>query len=148
MTFDSSALALDDSRSWPETWEEIVPLPSAPPSNSTSTRTYNRVLLRAALEESLRRLFDERVAIWLDETKWQSSMSSITSHRMFSELKDMKEDALKFTLQRMRSGEVHLHWFPLLLDLAGHDPVPRSSRGFVPEMTAAWLEWGADAGKI
>jgi hypothetical protein len=145
MTFDGSALAFEDSRSW----MEGIQLPQAPAASSTSARTYDRAVLLKTQEEALRRLFDERVSIWLEETKWQSSMSAITAHPMFAEIRGMKDDALRFALQRMRAGDIHLHWFPLLLDLAGdHDPVPPPRRGFIDDMVAAWLEWGEDEGKL
>jgi len=50
--------------------------------------------------------------------------------------------AAKLILERMASGDVHIHWFPALKDITGIDPVPPHERGKLPAMTRAWIEWG------
>ncbi len=94
------------------------------------------------------KVFGEKVAKWLEETRWLSSLSKITSHPHFSEIVAMGEIALKLILLRMKAGEVHIHWFPVLKDIAGIDPVPSDQRGRTAEMARSWVAWGEASGKI
>jgi hypothetical protein len=109
---------------------------------------YKRSYLERALEDSARTLFDVKASEWLADTSWVSSMSVVTAHPAFDDIKRLGDRAVKFTLQRMAGGDVHLQWFPLLHDLAGIDPVQPEARGFVPQMTDAWLQWGRQTGRI
>ncbi|MGN8546115.1 hypothetical protein ACQPTN_15095 [Bradyrhizobium sp. 13971] len=113
-----------------------------------TTRPYGKRLLDHTIDDSARAFFDTKVAEWLADTRWQSSMSVITAHPAFAEIKSLGDRAVRFVLERMQRGSVHLQWFPLLYDLAGVDPVPPHERGFVPQMTAAWLRWGQQTGRI
>jgi hypothetical protein len=116
--------------------------------NNAVVRPYNREFLKNAIEDSERRFFDSRIEIWDSDTKWQSSMSAITGHPMFAEIKDMGESAIRLILLRMKDGDVRLHWFPVLYDLVGPDPVAPEKRGYPSEMAKAWVKWGGDTGRI
>jgi hypothetical protein len=92
---------------------------------------------------ALKDIFDSRVRDWMDDTQWVSSISTITAHRQFAEIVNMGEIAIPFVLERLASGELNIHWFPLLKDLAhGTDPVPPEYRGRVRQMANEWLAWG------
>jgi len=92
---------------------------------------------------ALKDIFDSRVRDWVQDTQWTSSISAITAHRQFAEIVDMGEIVIPFVLQRLAAGELNIHWFPLLKDLAhGHDPVPPQYRGRVRQMADEWLAWG------
>lgn len=106
-------------------------------------------LLISALEDSRRLYFDQWASEWLADTKWQSSMSVITSHYRFNDIKALGRSSIRFVLQRMKNGDIELHWFPLLHDLTDRqDPVPYDGRGIVPEMADAWIKWGEDRGLV
>jgi hypothetical protein len=109
--------------------------------NLASGRSYDLNLLNRSMDDSRRAQFDQFVSKWLAETRYFSSISMITSRPEFQKLVSMGEPALRFLLERMAGGDVRLHWFPLLKRIAGSDPVPVESRGVIPEMTNAWLDW-------
>jgi hypothetical protein len=101
-------------------------------------------MVDSVVKDLSRTFFEERVRDWLSDTEHESSMSRITGHPRFAEIVAMQEVALRLILERMKAGEVHIHWFPALKRIAGHDPVPVEARGFVPEMARAWIDWGGD----
>jgi hypothetical protein len=95
-------------------------------------------LHRASAEPILRNLLDA----WIEQTSWHSSITSMTRHPLFAEIVSMGSDVTKYILERMQSGDIRLHWFPVLQDTVKIDPVPPYSRGNLPEMAAAWIDWG------
>jgi hypothetical protein len=105
-------------------------------------------MLIKALEEEYRDLFEECVREWLADTQWQSSISSITRHPQFAAICDIGPPAVKFILRRMEKGDVHVHWFPVLKDISGQDPVPPEIRGNIPQMARAWTDWGKARGYL
>jgi hypothetical protein len=110
---------------------------------------YEPVYIKKLMEDQQRSFFDARIDRWLSNTRWQSSMFAITADPMFEEIKRMGDTAVKFILERIRSGDVKLHWFPVLYDLSGgHDPVPIEEHGVVPKMAIAWIKWGEDTRRI
>jgi hypothetical protein len=117
-------------------------------ATSGSTESYCKPVVESVVEDVSRAFFEYRVRDWLSDTEHESSLSRITGHPRFSEIVDMEEVALKFILERMQAGEVHIHWFPALKRIAQHDPVPVEARGFIPAMARAWIEWGQDTGKV
>jgi hypothetical protein len=117
-------------------------------ANTSSVSGYARPLVDTIVEDVTRAFFEERVREWLADTAWESSVSTITAHPRFAEVVGMQESALKFILEKMEAGDVHIHWFPALKRIAQHDPVLPEHRGFVPEMTRAWIDWGRDTGRI
>ena len=117
-------------------------------ATSGSTESYDAPTVASALEDVSRTFFEERVRDWLSDTEHESSLSRIIGHPRFEEIVAMREPALRFILQRMLAGEVHIHWFPALKRIARYDPVPVEERGYVPQMARAWIDWGRNHGKI
>jgi hypothetical protein len=100
-------------------------------------------ITRQTYKLALKDIFDSRVRDWMEDTQWASSISTITAHRQFAEIVNMGEIVIPFVLQRLAAGELSIHWFPLLKDLAdGNDPVPPQHRGRVRQMADDWLAWG------
>jgi hypothetical protein len=127
----------------------VVANARVPPRNAPTSQVVHRSLVLKTFEDSLRTLFEHWADQWLDDTQWNSSISSITRHPHFSRIVELGRPAAKFILERMARGDVHVHWFPALKDIAhGFDPVPAYERGHVPEMTRRWLAWGASEGLI
>jgi hypothetical protein len=122
----------------------LYSLPAGELKNRGSTRRHpNGDYTWRIYAKSLHDIFETRVDEWLEETQWQSSINFITRHRQFGELLEMGPQIIPFVLQRIASGDVHVHWFPLLKDLAaGEDPVPPHRRGYIQQMADEWLAWG------
>jgi hypothetical protein len=99
-------------------------------------------VIARSLEDSQREFFSQRVEAWVAETQWYSSLSSITRHPGFAAIVSMGPPVLRFVLDRMSRGEVRVHWFPVLKDVAKEDPVRPDHRGRLTEMASDWITWG------
>lgn len=115
---------------------------SVPTQNRVSVQRYNPATFARSLEDSQREFFNQRVQAWIYDTQWYSSLSSITRHAEFAAIVGMGAPALKFILERIKNGDVRVHWFPALKDIAKQDPVSPENRGRVKEMASDWLGWG------
>jgi hypothetical protein len=111
---------------------------------TAASNAYDLRTLNTALESSQRHLFDQLVNTWLSRTQGHSSISLLMRAPEFNELVGMGSTATKLVLERMRRGEVRVHWFPLLKKASGVDPVPPDKRGVIGEMARAWLSWGRE----
>src|SRR5690348_13941393 len=124
--------------------EEVFRLfPLASLRNRGARQKYISSYALEIYEKALKQIFDARVREWMEDTRWHSSIGSITHHPQFQELVSMGQPIMPLVLQRLVSGDLHVHWFPLLKDLAkGADPVPAESRGHIADMAAQWVAWG------
>lgn len=113
------------------------PVGQALGGNSGSSQAYDVGTLAKSLEDAERQRFNQLVNDWIVETRVQSSTGVIIARPEFNELRAMGKPAVKFALERMRQGEIRLHWFLLLKAVSGLDPVPPSSRGVIAEMADA-----------
>lgn len=83
---------------------------------------------------------------WHRETGAISSPSRIVSHPAYLQVISMGEAAIPFILEDLqRQGG---DWYAALRIIAKTSPIPADARGFVPRMTAAWLQWGRENGYI
>jgi len=64
-------------------------------------------------------------------------------HRNYMKLVNEKDWTLRHILRRLRHGEIHVQWFPLLREVTGADPITDDDRGYTPRMARAWLDWAA-----
>jgi hypothetical protein len=107
---------------------------------------YNRRLVRRLYRNSVEIVFAAFVADWISETSIFSSISSMKRHPLFARLVDLGPDAAKLVFERMKKGDIRLHWFPLLQEITKEDPVPVHSRGRLHEMADAWITRGRELG--
>ena len=124
---------------------------SIPPSHTKNCETPSRInpnLIAICLEEMNRAFFEARAARWIEETGWYSSISSITRHPQFSAIVSMGMPAAKFIVEKLATGDVHVHWFPVLKDISHDDPVPIQDRGNIRAMTRHWIKWGKEVGLL
>lgn len=120
--------------------------PASPPKGSGAS--YDLRIAREALDQTRRLIFRQLVDEWFYDTQWLSSISAITCHDAFARLVALDKPVLKLILERLAQGEVRVHWFPVLKDVAGEDPVPPEKRGRVREMADEWLNWGRAKGLV
>jgi hypothetical protein len=139
---------VDTATDFRNCFSPVMPLPRLAAANSSYAIRYDHALMEAAIEAVDRLLFQEWADAWLEDTKWHSSISAMTRHPAFAQIVGLDRTAAKLILERMAGGDVRLHWFPALRDIAGTDPVPAYERGLVPDMTQRWLEWGKAEGLI
>ncbi len=78
---------------------------------------------------------------WEKDTVFLSSVSEICMHPSYQRIIGMGPVALPFIMKEM-TKKPNL-WFWALKAITGEDPVPKSKRGKISEMTIAWLIWWA-----
>lgn len=111
-------------------------------SNKASASSWEPTILALTIEESNRAVFEYMSSDWLSDTQWVSSISTITRHPRFAAIKQIGPSVIKFVLEHLAKGDLQPHWFPLLKDISGQDPVPPQSRGRISEMAREWMAWG------
>lgn len=98
---------------------------------------------RAAYANSTKKWFAEFASVWKSATR-NGSVRQMAMHPAYQQIIGMGEAAVPHILAELeKSGD---HWFWALNAITGADPVPPKSRGIVPEMARAWLEWGRNQG--
>ena len=102
-----------------------------------------QITLPADAEASAQR-FAALAARWRTETAALSSVSQIALHPAYQEIIGLGRTATPLILREMQRQPGH--WFRALRAITGEDPVRPEQRGSVPEMTAAWLQWGGARG--
>jgi hypothetical protein len=105
-------------------------------------------MLGKSIHGSAKVIIEPLIKSWLDDTKWESSISFITNHDSFERLKQIGYPAGGYILKEMETGSIFLHWFPLLQDIFEIDPVEPGHRGFLPDMASDWVRWGRQTGKL
>ena len=65
-------------------------------------------------------------------------------HPSYQRIIGMGETAIPMILNELDRRPDH--WFWALYAITGADPVSKSTRGILSEMSKAWLEWGRESG--
>ena len=99
-----------------------------------------------AAAERLKRYFGQLVQDWKELRPKGADVAAMTRHRAYQKIIGLGKIAVPWILEEM--AERPDHWFVALHELTGASPVPEASRGRLPEMTAAWLDWGRQQGHI
>src|SRR5208283_2613139 len=94
--------------------------------------------------EKLRRWFRELAEQWRNETAHLSNLRKKALHPAYQQIIGMGEAAVPLILAEMKRKPGP--WFWALHAITGADPVSEESRGKLPEMTNAWLQWGRERG--
>lgn len=94
------------------------------------------------LDNPVERKFRALVAAWKAGVlgSVSSSLSEMFAHPAYRQIIAMGRPAVPLLLAEL--GREPDWWFAALKEITGADPVPAASRGKLPEMTAAWLNWG------
>lgn len=139
----------------PHRWSFVVPVAQPtfeaarrrPTANTAVTAPYKPAVVALSLEGSRLNSLEVLVNNWLADTQWLSSHSAIARHPDFASIVAMGGIAIDFILDRLRKGDVRMHWFIALVQLAGTNVIAPSSRGKVQLMAADWLAWAAANGR-
>ena len=94
--------------------------------------------------EGLPAQFADLAAQWERDRPRGSDIAAMTAHPAYQSIIAMGEPAVPGILERLAAQPDH--WFVALHAITGADPVPPASRGRLPEMAAAWLDWGRQQG--
>jgi len=97
-------------------------------------------------ESELEREFERLACLWLEETKYISSINDIISHPAHMRMIGMGPQVIPWILKRL-AGNSEL-WFWALGFITGEDPITEDIRGNVQAMRRAWLNWGQKNGQI
>lgn len=95
-------------------------------------------------DEATRKKFQQLADQWRRErgvTSRAQRMAELSSYR---EIISMGEAAVPLILEELEKTPDH--WFIALHEITGASPVPEQSRGRLPEMASAWIQWGRDQG--
>ena len=90
--------------------------------------------------DELRELADT----WYEETGHFSMWWHVAEHPAYQKILAEGASIMPFALNELANK--HGHWYAALRELTGENPVPEDEAGFVPKMTARWLQWGIDNG--
>ena len=106
----------------------------------------NEVTTEAEIEtpEDLAKRFAELTAKWKEETRFSSKAGQMAQHTAYREIVAMGARAVPLILADLEKNGGH--WFIALAEITGANPVPKESRGYIEQMTAAWIAWGRDQG--
>src|SRR5438128_1890379 len=90
------------------------------------------------------RRFLALAARWKRERGPHSSSARLAEHPAYQEIIALGPEVVPLLLRELEREPDH--WFRALHALTGADPVPPASRGKLPEMAKAWLQWGRERG--
>lgn len=96
--------------------------------------------------QTLDERFQILVARWKSERGATSSATQMAMLPAYQRLIGLGSDAVPLLLRELQREPDH--WFWALGAITGENPVPPESRGNLPEMTRAWIEWGRCQGLI
>ncbi len=95
----------------------------------------------AVLAEEFRSLASK----WHEETRLDSSLTSITEHPSYRAIVALGGDIVPLLLNELRRGGTDPDfWFTALREVTGVDPIPAGHWGDIRAMAEDWLRWGRD----
>jgi hypothetical protein len=81
---------------------------------------------------------------WRKERGATSMAKRMAEHPAYRKIVAMGEKAVPLILAELERQPDH--WFFALHEITGANPVPEKSRGNLPQMAQAWLDWGRKQG--
>ena len=99
----------------------------------------NSEYLRIELNDEARVYFDMWRNQWLDETKYNSNISSSMQHPLYSKILSLGDIIVPFLIMDLRENKTH--WFYALTALTGENPILKEHSGQVDNMIADWVKW-------
>jgi hypothetical protein len=87
----------------------------------------------------LQGVFSQLADEWNNDTQFQSSLATITSHPAYQKIVSLGDEVVPLILRDMAAS--HRPWFSALREITGIDPVHHSERGNVAAMVNSWLRW-------
>ena len=93
--------------------------------------------------------FNNLVTAWKASAGAYSSAMKIAIHPAYQQMIGMGAAALPFIFEKLKAEQQEPdHWFWALASITEANPVPKESRGRLPEMAKAWLKWGSEKGYV
>lgn len=81
---------------------------------------------------------------WQQDTAHHSNVAKRALHPAYQEIIGMGERVVPLLLAELRRAPDD--WFWALHAITGANPVPAASRGNLPAMAEAWIQWGVEKG--
>ena len=101
---------------------------------------------RPSSAESVEARFLRLAALWQDETAHHSSSAARYNHPAYREIIAMGKTVVPLLLHDLE--QTQRRWFAALKEITGAAPVASPHAGKLPQMAAAWLNWGRENGWI
>lgn len=109
----------------------------------SATPTPNRSFSRNAVEHE----FMVLASRWRRQTGMLSSSTEKTAHPDYLQIIAKGKQSLPFILRELRDHGGH--WYEALEAITGGvNPIPPGAEGYIPQMKAAWLDWGRKMGLV
>jgi hypothetical protein len=87
----------------------------------------------------LRERFNQLKTLWAEETKMLSSTTQINNNSHYRQMVALGPDIIPFVIDELRAESNH--WFSLLRELTGENPIIDADRGYMDRMAKAWIKW-------
>ena len=94
--------------------------------------------------DTLQAQFADLAAQWQRDRPRGGDLAAMTAHPAYQSIIAMGAPAVPWILESLAAQPDH--WFVALHAITGANPVAPASQGRLPEMAAAWLEWGQQQG--
>jgi hypothetical protein len=94
----------------------------------------------------VRSRFTRLAAEWKQQSRFLSNTAQMAMLTPYQRIIGMGPSVVPFILEELRREPDQ--WFWALESITEENPVPREALGSVPQMTAAWLEWGQQRGLL
>ena len=83
---------------------------------------------------------------WRWETRFESSIMTMTEHPDYRAIVAFGWDVVPVMLRHLRATSAPGFWFPALREITGADPVRPEHRGDMAAMREDWLRWADETG--
>lgn len=88
--------------------------------------------------------FLELAQQWRRETGMMSLVTKMSMHPAYQRIIGMGQPVVPLILRELEQEPDH--WFWALQAITGANPVQPEQRGRLPQMAAAWIQWGREHG--
>jgi hypothetical protein len=100
----------------------------------------------AAPTNVVRREFKRLARQWREDRGGISSISRMVLHPAYQRIIGLGPDVVPLLLKDLQTEPEH--WGPALSAITGANPIPASAAGNLAAMSAAWVRWGEENGKL
>lgn len=97
-------------------------------------------------QPDLRKRFERLAAEWKQKSRYFSNTAQMSMLSPYQRIIGMGWPAVPLILEELRREPDQ--WFWALEAITEENPVPPEAAGVVPQMAAAWIEWGRKRGLL
>ncbi len=91
-------------------------------------------------KEEVKTLFIEHASNWKNDTKYLSSLESITDNISCKKIIEIGKPAIELIVQEIKNGETNYCWFYILYQIIGKNP-PANEFITCEQINRYWVRW-------